>query len=261
MRHSRAALPAIAKQQLRWFNRYIAWYLGRNFHAVHLLRLSSPERLAGYPLLICLNHPSWWDPLLAIHLSQRLFAERQHYAPIAAAGMAKYRFFERLGFFGIEPSSPAGARRFLNIGQAALSLPDGAFWVTPQGEFTDVRQPIDFEAGVGQLASRLGRFAMLPIALEYAFWNERYPEAFIASGPPVLAQSGEEHSAGDWNRIFAGALQFTQDQLSERVQRRDKDAFQQLISGRAGIGGIYDFWRRSKARLAGKAWQPEHGGH
>ena len=253
-------LPPVAKRRLRWFERYVRFYLRRNFHGLHLLRLSSLERLDGYPLLICLNHPSWWDPLIGLYLSQNFFGNRQQYAPIAAAGLAKYRFFERLGFFGIDSSSRAGATRFLRIGQAALSRPDGAFWVTPQGEFTDVRhRPVAVEPGVGHLAHRLGRFAMLPVALEYSFWNERFAEAFACFGQPVVTERGSDHSAAEWNSTISKALESTEDALASRVQLRDAALFEPLLKGGAGVGGIYDVWRSCKARLHGKPWQPEHG--
>ena len=180
---SRAALPPIAKRQLGWFNAYVSWFLRRNFHGLHLLRLTNLEQLESLPLLVCLNHPSWWDPLVGLHLSQRFFPLRHHVAPIAAAGLAKYKFFERLGFFGINADTRQGAARFLQIGKSALSRPDGAFWVTPQAAFADVRQPIVLEPGVGHLVRHVERFAMLPVALEYSFWNERHPEAFACSAP------------------------------------------------------------------------------
>lgn len=255
-----AALPPIAKRQLGWFVRYIHFYLGRNFHGVHLLRLGSLEDLDGWPLLVCLNHPSWWDPLMAAYLSQRFFQERRQYAPIAAAGLEKYRFFERLGFFGIDPATRAGAFRFLEIGETLLSEDDSALWVTPQGQFIDVRQrPIQIQPGVGHLARRLKRFAMLPVALEYAFWNERYAEAFACFGQPVFVEDGREHSASDWNACFSEALEDTLDALSDKVRDRDPGAFEPLLDGSAGVGGVYDLWRSVKVRLRGKKFQPEHG--
>jgi 1-acyl-sn-glycerol-3-phosphate acyltransferase len=250
----------IAKRQLAWFTKYVTWYLRRNFHGVHLLRLTGLEQLEEYPLLVCLNHPSWWDPLMGLYLSQKFFPTRAHYAPIAAAGLAKYKFFERLGFFGIDPETRAGAARFLRVGEAVLRNPDGAFWVTPQGEFTDVRlRPLGIQPGVAHLARRLQRFAMLPLALEYTFWKERFPEAFACFGRPILAESGVEHSAAEWMRLFANALESTADALAAKVQTGDAAAFEPLLKGRAGVGGVYDLWRASKARFQGKTWNAEHG--
>ncbi len=254
------SLPPVAHRQLRWFERYVRFYLRRNFHGLHLLRLADLESLNGYPLLVCLNHPSWWDPLVALYLTQRFFKTRRQFAPIAAEGVAKYKFFERLGFFGIDGKTRSGAAKFLRIGEAVLSRPDGAFWVTPQGAFTDVRtRPVVIEPGVGHLAHRLGRFAMLPLALEYTFWNERYPEAFACFGHPVLVENGRAARAAEWNLIFSSALESTQIALSERVPCRDSKLFEPLLAGNAGVGGVYDLWRAVKARLHGRPWQPEHG--
>ena len=260
IRHSNDAFPTIAKHQLAWFDRYIRWYLPRNFHALHLLRLTDLQKINGTPLLVCLNHPSWWDPLFALHLSRRFFPDRHHVAPIAAAGLAKYKFFERLGFVGIEPGTYQGAARFVNIGRAALSQADGAFWVTAQGRFADVRQPVILERGIGYLTHRIGHFAMLPIALEYSFWNERYPEAFACLGEVVWG-SGQERSPSEWTAMFTQSLQATVTTLSERVQQRSLRGFEALFGGNAGIGGVYDIWRATKARLQGRHWRPEHGEH
>src|SRR5437588_61750 len=79
------------------------------------------------------------DPLLALYLSRRLFPGRGNYGPIAGAGLSKYKFFERLGFFGIDNRSRSGAVRFLRLGTAALRDASTSLWVTPQGHFTDVR--------------------------------------------------------------------------------------------------------------------------
>jgi len=257
---SSTVLRPIAKRQLLWFTKYIHWYLRRNFHGLHLLRIGSLIDLEKYPLLVCLNHPSWWDPLMGLYLSQRFFPDRQQYAPIAAAGLAKYKFFERLGFFGIDPGTRSGAARFLRTGEEALSRPNSAFWVTPQGAFTDVRRrPIEIEPGVGHLARRLRAFAMLPVTLEYSFWRERFPEAFACFGRPILAESGAQHSATDWNRLFSQSLEEASDALAARVQLQDQTLFEPLLEGRAGVGGLYDLWRASKARLQGKPWRPEHG--
>jgi len=255
-------LPRIATWQLRWFVRYVELFFRRNFHAVRLLRLHPLEPVQNRPLLVCLSHPSWWDPLMALYLSQRFFEARQNYGPIAAEGLAKYKFFEKLGFFGIDPASASGSARFVRIGQAVLSRADCAFWVTAQGHFTDVRcRPVLFQSGVGYLAHRLTRFAMLPLALEYAFWDERYPEAFACFGEPLLIDSGLERTAAEWTLLFSRSLEETQDALSQKVMARQAGAFETLIRGRAGIGGVYDIWRALKAKLARKQFRQEHGSY
>jgi 1-acyl-sn-glycerol-3-phosphate acyltransferase len=253
-------LPGISGRRLRLFLRYLTFYFRRNFHGLHLARMSPAVELEGRPVLVCLNHPSWWDAVVALYLSWRLFPERSNYGPIAGAGLSKYKFFERLGFFGIEPGTRAGAAKFLHIGQQVLQSSDCALWVTPQGHFTDVRKrPVTIEAGVGHLARRCNGFYMLPIAIEYAFWTERHPEAFACLGRPVFVEAGRELSAQDWNLRFAAALEEAQDYLSVLVQRRDPGVFEPLLAGGAGVGGVYDQWRALTARLRGRKFEAEHG--
>jgi 1-acyl-sn-glycerol-3-phosphate acyltransferase len=243
------------------FARYVEFYLRRNFHALHLLCLAPLKDLNGWPLLICANHPSWWDPLVGLYLSQRFFGDRVQYAPIAAKGITKYRFFEKLGFFGIEPAMRSGAATFLAIGGAVLARRDGVLWLTPQGEFVDVRRrPVRIEPGAGHLAHRTDRFVMLPLAIEYTFWNERYPEAFVCFGEPLFVHSGRARSSAEWTIAFAQRLERTQDALSAKVLAREARAFEPLLIGNAGVGGVYDFWRSLKARARGKHFAPQHGG-
>lgn len=254
------ALPHVSTWQLRLFARYCGYYLRRHFHRLYLLEQWPLSELGDAPLLVCLNHPSWWDPLLAVYLSQRLFANRRHYGPMAAAGLSKYKFFERLGFFGIAPETREGAFRFLQIGRAALATPDCTFWVTAQGQFEDVRvRPTKFQAGAGHLARFSSGFIMLPLALEYSFWHERTPEAFACFGQPIKISDGQAKTAADWTRIFESSVERTQDYLAERVKTGQASHFQEVLSGAAGVGGVYDLWRAVKSYARGKRFRAEHG--
>src|SRR3954454_16387718 len=183
---SGVAVPPVTAWQLRLFARYCRGYLRRHFHRLYFVEQSRLDQLRDAPVLVCLNHPSWWDPVLAVFLSQKLFPNRRHYGPIAAAAISKYKFFEKLGFFAIDPHTREGAFRFLQIGRSVLSTPGGTLWVTAQWQFEDVRvRPTTFQAGVGHLARFSSGFTMLPLAVESSFWRERTPEAFACFGEPI----------------------------------------------------------------------------
>jgi len=49
------------------------------------------------------------------------------------------------------------------------------------------------------------------------------------------------------------------DALSLEALTRNSDLFETHIKGRAGVGGVYDFWRRLKSWVRGKPFDPEHG--
>ena len=220
-------------------------------HSVRVVRGSAPAGLDGRPLIVCMNHPSWWDPLTALTLARHTFPSRSHYAPIDAAALAKYPIFEHLGFFGIEPSSRRGAVQFLCTGRAILADPASVLWVTGEGAFTDVRKrPVRLKPGVERLACRTNA-AVVPLAIEYVFWEERAPEILACWGEPLLNASSTEE--------IAAHLESTMDRLAVLSQSRQASEFEVVLSGRAGVGGVYDLWRSLRARIAGRRFVPQHG--
>ena len=245
---------------VRIFTRYSRYYLRKNFHAVRLSRQGRPPDPGDGPLIVVLNHPSWWDPLTALILKDFFPPDYRHFAPIAAAALKKYRFFERLGFFGVEQNSLRGAADFLEVSKALLARPRTALWVAAQGRFTDMRErPIRLRPGVAHLARRLEGGVVVPLALEYPFWNERFPEALARFGLPIPIGKGRYLSIKEWvSRIGAG-LEATQDALAVEAAARDPKAFESCVGGKAGVGGIYDIWRRWRAWLRGERFQAGHG--
>lgn len=251
-------LPTKSPWRVRMFTRYFRRWMGKSFHAVRVSKAGKPPALDGRPLVVVLNHPAWWDPLFGMVLAE-LFGDYQHYVPIDAAALKQYRLFEPLGFFGVEVGTPAGALAFLKTSKAILSHPKHGLWVTAQGKFTDPRvRPVELRQGVGHLARRLDDTVILPLAIEYPFWQERYPEALAHFGEPIEVHRGRDGSVEEWmGRIEAG-LTRALDDLATAAQSQDAGRFETLVGGSVGIGGVYDWWRRLKARWQGKAF---HQGH
>jgi 1-acyl-sn-glycerol-3-phosphate acyltransferase len=254
-----AQLPRRNAWLFRLFRRYCRRYLARNFHAVRLSREGLlPDRGPG-PLLVVMNHPSWWDPLIGLILTELLPSWRTHYAPIDEQGLSQYPFLERLGFFGVELGSTRGSWNFLRRCQTILSQPEATLWITPQGRFADPRErPIRFRQGIGHLVLRVPQVAILPIAVEYPFWNDRFPEALIRCGPAIEASKEPELTAQEWTARLEQGLTETMEHLAREACQREPRAFLTLLGGSAGVGGVYDAWRRFRARLGGKAFVPEH---
>jgi 1-acyl-sn-glycerol-3-phosphate acyltransferase len=249
-------LPRRSEFYWGWFVWYLPRYLRKNFHAVRLAKRAPLPELAG-PLVVVLNHPSWWDPLVAALLARR-FPGRTGYAPFDAQALRKYRIFERLGFYPVEQGTPRGAIEFLRVSLALLEKPNTALWITAQGRFADPRErPIVLKPGVGHLVQRLTTGHVLPLALEYPFWEERFPEALAHFGDPLPITSGP--TAAEWLERIAGALQATQDALREAAVARDPARFETILGGSVGVGGIYDWWRRWTEWLRGERFSPAHG--
>ena len=62
-------------------------------------------------------------------------------------------------------------------------------------------------------------------------------------------------------QVIEAGLTDAQDTLARLALTRKAQAFDTLIGGSAGVGGIYDLWRRLKAFLNGKRFVPEHTLH
>jgi 1-acyl-sn-glycerol-3-phosphate acyltransferase len=254
-----AGQPHVSPGVMNVFTAYSRRYIRRNFHSFRILKGGLPPCDFARPLVIYLNHAAWWDPLVCLLLSCEFFAERTSFAPIDAAMLERYGFFKRLGFFGIEPHTPRGARTFLRTTQALLASSKNAVWLTPQGRFMDVRErPLRLEDGLGTLAAREPDAAFLPLAIEYAFWTEPRPEILTSFGKPIVAGAEPARTAAEWTRTFTDALESAQDELAARSCRREPADWQTLNCGKPGIGGIYDAWRRLRARGRGAKFAPGH---
>jgi 1-acyl-sn-glycerol-3-phosphate acyltransferase len=100
-------------------------------------------------------------------------------------------------------------------------------WVTPQGRFADVRErPLAFKPGLAALAAKARNgCTVVPLAVEYVFWNERLPEALLRFGDPV-------HVGGQSSEVLQheleAALTTTMKALKLEAMARDPKAFSLL---------------------------------
>jgi len=254
-----AGLPTPSVRWSRGFAHYNRRYLARHFHALRLARDGGAPDPGDRPLVIYTNHPSWWDPLVGLYLAARLFPERDHRIPMEARAVERYRFFEKLGVFGVEPGG-MGARRLLRQLAMLFDNPLTTVWITPEGRFRDPRaRPLDFQPGLGMIARHLRRGLFVPLAVEYPFWEERFPEVLLRFGEPLDASEIMLSTAADYQRVFAERLTACQDALARLAIAREREAFRVLLGGRAGVGGVYDAWRRLLAGMRGERFRPEHG--
>ncbi len=254
-----ATLPRRSERLWKLFAAYGRWYLRRHFHAVRLAG-DPPVMPADAPVIVYLNHPAWWDPMVGILLAERFMPRRRHYGPIHRDALEKYRFFEKLGFFGIDPSRASGAATFLRMGQQITRHDDAAMWVTAQGRFTDARRrPVELQPGLAHLARRARRGVLLPLAIEYTFWTERLPEALVRWGEPVDIGAHQHLAVRQWQGLLTDRLTGAMDELAARSEARDPAVFGTLLDGSAGVGVFYDLWRRARARVTGRAFSAEHG--
>jgi 1-acyl-sn-glycerol-3-phosphate acyltransferase len=254
--------PDPLEKRSTWFVGLFSWYarrfVARHFHAVRLARAGAAPEIFSGPLVVALNHPSWWDPMIAAVLAPR-FPDHRIAAPIEAKALGRYRFFRWLGFFGVEQGSARAYGQLLGAARRVLSRPDGALWLTPQGRFVDAAErPVRLRPGIGHVLADLRGGTVLPVALDYRFWDERLPEALVRFGEPIRVPDGAALAPAAWTSLVAKALERTQDGLAVDAASRDPARFETLVRGRAGVNPAYDLIQRVRALLSGQRWEPEH---
>lgn len=243
------------------FMLYTRRYLQRSFHAIHLLGDAPQIADDGHtPLLVCLNHSSWWDVMMGYFVERELF-NWEYYAVMDARQLQRYKFFAHLGVIGVDRTSLAGAKEFVRYGTDLLQGKRRSLWVTPQGRMvSNQTRPMTFQPGLSHLAAGLSSFYLARVAFHYEFWNERLPEAFVSVSPIEHFQRTDvKFDRKGFLQTQELALQTQVETLLAAVQVRDATAFHPLLQGRVGISPTYDALRAFGARLRGQSFSPEHG--
>lgn len=237
-----------APRLFRAFGWYLRWFFWRNFHAVRISGPGLPRVPADRPLIIYANHPSWWDPALFMLLANTILRDRICFGPMEAEALGRYNLFRKFGVYGIDTATQQGAARFMASSLRILSRPGTALWITSEGHFTDPRvRPVRLRPGLAHLARRLPDAVIVPLAIEYTFWNERKPEALFRFGAAIAGGAGRDISVAAWNALLEQRLTETMDALARDAITRDPVPFQRILRGRVGVGGVYDIWRRLTA--------------
>lgn len=253
------SLPAVSKFLYWGFSKYARRLIAKRFCAMRVVRGSVPTVSRDERVLVYLNHVGWWDPLVGVIATADFFAPRQFYAPIDAAAVEKYAVMNRLGFFAVDQSSPVGLRTFLRTMQSVLDQRDSLVMITPHGRFVDARDHQSFQPGLGHVVSGLENVTVIPLACEYPFWNESTPELLLQFGEPVRIVAGQpDRTKQQWTDEFEQRLMDVQGQLAGNAIARNPAAFDTMIGGRVGTGGVYDFARRVKSWFGGRRFDAAH---
>lgn len=244
----------------RWsprFASFFGWYaerqLSRRFHAVRLAA-GSGEALAALraevgPALVALSHASWWDPMVAVWLHRRFFPERGNVSPMDANELRRFRFLTRLGIFGIDPDDGASLAPMVSHVVGRLrSMDRGTFIVTPQGRFSDPREPVVARPGAASVLAAMPDMPAWTVAVEYGFWVDARPEVFIRVDR-IASPADARRSA--WQRALQSAMQANADELARAVRSRDAGRFVGVLGGEARVHPVYDLWLRATGRSRG----------
>ncbi|MAH65516.1 MAG: hypothetical protein CMJ27_03875 [Phycisphaerae bacterium] len=240
------------------FRRFFAGYAGRliskRFHGVRLLHgsrevldsLASPQT----PVIAMFTHASWWEPLVGLMLWNRFLADRDIFLPMERDQLRRFRFFRRLGAFGIDPDDPTSLELMRDhVLRRFADRPSSLLGLTPQGRFTDPRAPIRLRPGAAAIAAAVPNPpTVVTVAVEYVFWQDARPEMLVAveaCDPPAVG------TTAGWHRRMSAAFAATSERLASAAIARDPDAFELVAGGAARINPVMDAWLRLRGRQGG----------
>lgn len=184
----------IAAQRRPWLARYLTVHISRrlrrSFAALHLHGAEALRRAAReHPLLIVVNHTSWWDGLVLVYLTRRVL-ELDGYALMDAANLRALPFFGALGAFGLDLQSPQDVAAGLRYAAGLLDRPGRVVWVFPQGrEQPSGTRPLGFRRGAARIAQLAPESRVVPMALRYELGPVERPLLYVSFGaalPPAL---------------------------------------------------------------------------
>lgn len=252
-------LAHYSSRHLAFFDLVFTRFAHRHMRALRLARWGEPEAPPDRPVVVFANHPSWWDGVAFMLLPRRLFPERRIFIPMEAEALARYGFMRRIGVFGVETRMARGGLAFLKTAQGVLGAPGTMLWMNAPGRFADVRErPVPIAPGLVRLPELAAEAVFLPLALEYPFWSERKPEMLAAFGSPLHAADLRAMPRPERTTALAAALESAMDRLAADAISRDPGRFRVVEQGAEGMGGIYDLWRRGRALLSGRRFDPRH---
>ncbi|MBO9540594.1 lysophospholipid acyltransferase family protein [bacterium] len=243
------------------FLRYLDWAVPRRFYDV---RVAGAERLANWdpavPTLVIANHSNWWDGFMAMLVTHRLMDRRFH-VMMEERHLRRYRFFTRLGAFGVDRAHPRSARASLVHAAELMAQPSTALWIFPQGRLrpNDVR-PLAFETGAARLALRLERVRICPVAMRYEFLHEEKPQALILIGEPYLLSEGaREAGPRALSARMEAEVSALLDELNGAIRQETLDAFLPLVSGPMSFNRRLDAWRVRLGLMDPAEFDPRNG--
>lgn len=245
---ARPAIPA-AKHPLgdellyRLFARWSVW---SSFDRVWLQvegPLPTPERTG--PLILYLNHSSWWDGYLMYIIHRVVLAGRYDaHLLMEERQLRAYRFFTWSGAFSVNRHDPEEARRSQQYAANLLrERPNRAIFIFPQGRIVpNDQRPLVTYPGIARIIALAGEVTLCPVALRYEFLGQQWPHAFIRLGP-AHRPADPQDTAGTLAEITA-RLTASADALRDDVVGQRMDRFRPLLRGRLGIDKSWDAVRR-----------------
>lgn len=198
---------AVARARSAPAVRFFRWFAERKLRGamdgVYVRGLDTLRgALAQGPVIVALNHASWWDILLIIWLDGQLDADAR--AVMDARNLRKLPYFGLIGAVPLDREDRERGQRDLAAIATLLDRPNRLVFIYPQGRHrpTGIR-PLGLKAGVRALAAQ-AQAPVVPISVQYGFRETEKITATVAIGGALAPPADAADPA--WLDALEGAL-------------------------------------------------------
>lgn len=177
--------PESSHTAFKLFDAVFDPWMGRRLHDIRI-HVSAPPPESG-PVLLCLNHVSWWDGFLARRLARTLRPGAPLFTVMLEREIRPRPWLRRLGAIGLEPGSAASLKSVLRqLADVGKRHPDAVVSFFPQGKiWPSSRRPLGFKRGIEAAYKALGAQALLPVGIHLEPGRHPSPTAYVLAGAPV----------------------------------------------------------------------------
>jgi 1-acyl-sn-glycerol-3-phosphate acyltransferase len=217
----------------RWakfiFHIYVMRLMKRHFHAFHLFG-DLPQPDPNLPLLLVPNHSNWWDGFFVYLLNDQIL-KRNLYLMMLDRQLAKYKFFARIGAFGITPGDKENVQESLNYSFELLQLKNVMITMFPQGVLLPWgKRPLNFKKGIESIIQLYKKpINILPLAIRSEYGGEQRANAFFQFGENFVVDA-QSFQGVKW--LEEVELKLLND-LAEKIV--DGDHGIKLLAGRGSV--------------------------
>jgi 1-acyl-sn-glycerol-3-phosphate acyltransferase len=238
----------IPARKSRWFTNFFARHahsrIKRTFGRVLVSGLDDLRAsCARGPVLVVANHTSWWDPLIALWLTN-VVLRTDSYAMMDAANLRRLPFFGKVGAFGVDLADRGDGARAVRHAARLLSTPGRIVWIYPEGRERSAFDPLELQPGSALVARIVRRAEVTPIGVRYVFGNRERPDIWIAIGRPMPPARDLDVEHGRQRDGIASALA----QIDSALGGSSTDGFT-ILEDSSGPGVLSQFSERMLAWL------------
>ena len=208
------------------FSVYNTNLLKRRFHSFRVKGLKNlHRRQTSLPLIIYVNHSSWWDGLAAFQISRKLNLDS--FIMMEEKQLRRFFLFRKLGAFSIIRENPRSALQSINYAVDLLKNSDRVLWIFPQGEIlpNDLR-PICFYNGISKIIQKTGKCSTISITFRYEFLNDFKPQIFAN-----IKQSEQIHieNSKELTKHFESKTTENLDELKKDILNKRFDEYERIV--------------------------------